>query len=73
VGYVVPVRQLQHRDGFLCGVDDPILGDACLSVFGSFDVGVAFHVVGTDDFYYQISAKPEGVLIAGIVNIEEQD
>ena len=71
MGHVVPVHQFQHCDGFFFGVDDPILRDTRLSVFGPFDTRVALHVVGADDFYYQVSTKPEGILIARIMDIKE--
>ena len=65
--------QPQHYDGFLFRVDYPVFRDASLSVVGSLYHRVTLAVVGADDFYYQISTEPEGILIAGIVDIEEQN
>jgi hypothetical protein len=41
-------------------------------VVSALDHGIAFHIVGADDFHDQIGTEPEGILIARVVDIEKQ-
>src|SRR5688572_21574271 len=50
-----PVRDVgaadkcQHGDRLLCGIDDPVLGDAGLGIVTALHYCVAFHLVGAEE------------------------
>src|SRR5712691_11916473 len=66
------ILERQHRDRFLCGIDDPVLGDTRFSIVGALDHRVALDIVGADDLHHEVRAEPEGILIPRVVDIEEQ-
>src|SRR5262245_47785940 len=55
---VFAVHEDQHRDRFRLGIDDPVLRDAALGVFGAllYEIALAILAIRTDDFKDHIRA-----------------
>src|SRR6266536_1311333 len=51
---------------------DPVLRNTRGGVVSALDHCIAFHIVGADDLHDQIGTEPEGILIARVVDLEEQ-
>ena len=51
---------------------DPVLRNTRGGVVSALDHCIAFYIIGADGLRDQIGTEPEGILIARVVDIEEQ-
>src|SRR6516162_2304050 len=67
MNHIGQTLECKHRDLLELRIDDPVFGDAGLSVFLPLDFQVALTAVGADDFDDQISALGELLAEPGLV------
>ena len=63
--------QPEHSDRLLLRVDNPILGNPCLSIVGALDLRITIGVIWANDFDNEIGAKPVAILSARIVRVAQ--
>src|SRR4051812_1018963 len=64
--------QPEHNDSLILGIDNPILGDPCLSIVGSLHLRITIGIIWANDFDNQIGAKPVAILSARIVRVTHE-